>query len=169
MSEIKTNGIYGIEQWRKVVKAAGQQIIDNADRFIADGESVRSMEITIKGMNPFEIPVIEVKKDYNIPELSRSVSCEMIGYVAVYIDKERIYRVTEIGQNEVSGYISLTFADRGYIPRISRFKYHMVQLIYWQGDRIGATKEIITKGLKRRKNTLYLKISNMFMEKWNEM
>ena len=65
----KLNGIYGIEQWRKVVKAAGQQIIDNADRFIVDGESVRSMEITIKGMNPFEIPVIEVKKDYNITEL----------------------------------------------------------------------------------------------------
>ncbi len=77
MSEIKTNGIYGIEQWRKVVKAAGQQIIDNADRFIADGESVRSMEITIKGMNPFEIPVIEVKKDYNITNLYEIIKeCE---------------------------------------------------------------------------------------------
>ena len=77
MSEIKTNGIYGIEQWRKVVKAAGQQIIDNADRFIAEGESVRSMEITIKGMNPFEIPVIEVKKDYNITNLYEIIKeCE---------------------------------------------------------------------------------------------
>ena len=65
----KRNGIYGIEQWQKVVKAAGQQIIDNADRLVADGENVRSMEITIKGLNPFEIPVIEVKKDYNITEL----------------------------------------------------------------------------------------------------
>lgn len=65
----KRNGIYGIEQWREVVKAAGQQIIDNADRLVADGENVRSMEITIKGLNLFEIPVIEVKKDYNITEL----------------------------------------------------------------------------------------------------
>lgn len=65
----KLNGIYGIKQWRKVVKAAGQQIIDNADRLVADAENVRSMEITIKGINPFEIPVIEVKKDYNITEL----------------------------------------------------------------------------------------------------
>lgn len=70
----KLNGIYGVEQWRKAVKAAGQQIIDNADRFIADGESVRSMEITIKGMNPFEIPVIEVKKDYNITGLYEIVN-----------------------------------------------------------------------------------------------
>lgn len=69
MGTTKLNGIYGIKQWREVVKAAGQQIIDNADRLVADAENVRSMEITIKGMNPFEIPVIEVKKDYNITEL----------------------------------------------------------------------------------------------------
>ncbi len=69
MATTKLNGIYGIEQWRKVVKAAGQQIIDNADRLVTDGENVRSMEITIKGINAFEIPVIEVKKDYNITEL----------------------------------------------------------------------------------------------------
>ena len=66
---VRHNNINGIEQWRKVVIAAGQQIIDNADRFVADGENVRSVEITIKGLNPFEIPVIEVKKDYNITEL----------------------------------------------------------------------------------------------------
>lgn len=73
----KLNGIHGIEQWRKVVKAAGQQIIDNADRFVADGENVRSMEITIKGINLFEIPVIEVKKDYNITELYEIIKeCE---------------------------------------------------------------------------------------------
>ena len=65
----KTINIYGIEQWRKVVRAAGQQIIDNADRIIADGEGVRNVEITIKGLNNYEIPVIEVKKDYNIPDL----------------------------------------------------------------------------------------------------
>ena len=73
----KLNGIYGIEQWRKVVKAAGQQIIDNADLILADAENVRSMEITIKGMNPFEIPVIEVKKDYNITGLYEIIKeCE---------------------------------------------------------------------------------------------
>lgn len=77
MEITKLNGIYGIEQWRKVVKAAGQQIIDNADRFVADGESVRSMEITIKGINVFEVPVIEVKKDYNITGLYEIVKeCE---------------------------------------------------------------------------------------------
>ena len=90
-------------------------------------------------------------------------------YVAVYIDKERIYRVTEIGRDEVKGYISLTFNDRGYMPKISRFKYHKVQLIYWQDDKIGASYTIVTKGYKRRKNTLHLKISDMFMEKRNEM
>lgn len=63
------NNICGIEQWQKVVRAAGQQIIDNAERIIADGEGVRSVEITIKGLNYNEIPVIEVKKDYNITEL----------------------------------------------------------------------------------------------------
>lgn len=68
---VRQNNINGIEQWKKVVIAAGQQIIDNADRIIADGEGVRNVEITIKGINPFEIPVIEVKKDYNIPELMR--------------------------------------------------------------------------------------------------
>ena len=93
----------------------------------------------------------------------------MSGYVAVYIDGKRINRVTEIGRDEVSGYITLTFTDRGYMPRISRFKYHKVQLIYWHGDRIGASGTIITKGLKRRKKTLYLKISDMFMVKRNEM
>jgi len=73
----KLNGIYGIEQWRKVVKAAGQQIIDNADRFVADGEKVRSMEITIKGINSFEAPVIEVKKDYIITGLYEIIKeCE---------------------------------------------------------------------------------------------
>ena len=65
----KGNGIYGIESWRKIVRAAGQMIIDNADRIIADAEGVRNVEITVKGLNRFEIPTIEVKKDYNIPEL----------------------------------------------------------------------------------------------------
>ena len=68
------NGIYGIENWRKVVKAAGQQIIDNADRLVADAEGVRSMEITVKGINLFEIPSIEVKKEYNIPDLHTIIS-----------------------------------------------------------------------------------------------
>ena len=71
------NGIYGIENWRKVVKAAGQQIIDNADRLLADAEGVRSMEITIKGINLFEIPAIEVKKEYNIPDLHMIISENM--------------------------------------------------------------------------------------------
>ena len=76
-SIIKTNGIYGIEQWRKVVRAAGQQIIDNTDRIVADAESVRNIEITIKGLNLFEIPVIEVKKDYNIQNLAMVIEdCE---------------------------------------------------------------------------------------------
>lgn len=66
----KTNGIYGIEQWQKVVKAAGQQIIDNADRIVADAENVRNITITITGLNLYEMPTIEVKKDYNIPELT---------------------------------------------------------------------------------------------------
>ena len=61
--------IYGIKNWRDVIKAAGQQIIDNADTFLVEGESVRSMEISIKGISFDEIPVIEVKKDYNITEL----------------------------------------------------------------------------------------------------
>ena len=68
------NNINGIEQWQKVVRAAGQQIIDNAERIIADGEGVRSVEITIKGLNHFEIPVIEVKKDYNITEMVKIIS-----------------------------------------------------------------------------------------------
>lgn len=93
----------------------------------------------------------------------------MSGYVAVYIDEERINRVTEIGRDEISGYISLTFTDHGYMPRISRFKYHKLQLIYSDEDGcFKASHVYITKGLKRRKNTLYLKISNMFMEKRNE-
>ena len=65
----KGNGISGIESWRKIVRAAGQMIIDNADRIIAEGEGVRNVEITVKGLNHYEIPTIEVKKDYNIPEL----------------------------------------------------------------------------------------------------
>ena len=70
---VKGNDICGIEQWRKVVKAAGQMIIDNADRIIADAESVRNVEITVKGLNHYEIPVIEVKKDYIIPDLVRII------------------------------------------------------------------------------------------------
>lgn len=93
----------------------------------------------------------------------------MIGSVKVYIDEKPIYRVSEIGRDEVLGYISLTFADRGYIPRISRFKYHKVQLIYCCNGTIMASGKIITKGHKRRKNTLYLKISDKFMEKWYEV
>ena len=89
--------------------------------------------------------------------------------VTVYIDGKLLNRVLEIGRDDVSGYISLTFTDRKYIPRISRFKYHKVQLICWNGNGIKASSVVITKGLKRRKNTLYLKISNMFMEKRNEM
>lgn len=90
----------------------------------------------------------------------------MIGSVKVYIDEKPIYRVSEIGRAEESKYMSLTFADRGYMPRISRFKYHKVQLIYCCDGKIMASGKIITKGLKRRKNTLYLKISDKFMEKW---
>ena len=60
MATTKSNGIYGIEQWRKVVKAAGQQIIDNADRLLADGENVRSMEITIKRAAVFAIVLFDI-------------------------------------------------------------------------------------------------------------
>ena len=74
MATLKKNGIYGIENWRKVVRAAGQQIIDNADRLVADAEGVRSMEITVKGINLYEIPSIEVKKEYNIPDLHMIIS-----------------------------------------------------------------------------------------------
>ena len=69
----KGNNINGIEAWRKVVRAAGQQIIDNADRIVADSEGVRNVEITVKGMNYYEIPVIEVKKDYNITGLIKII------------------------------------------------------------------------------------------------
>lgn len=89
--------------------------------------------------------------------------------VTVHIDGKLLNWVLEIGRDDVSGYINLTFTDRKYIPRISRFKYHKVQLIYWSGNGIKASNEVITRGLKRRKNTLYLKISDMFMEKRNEM
>ncbi len=88
----------------------------------------------------------------------------MIGCVKVYIDEKPIYRVSEIGRVEESKYMSLTFADRGYIPRISRFKYHKVQLIYWCDGTIMASGKIITKGHKRRKNTLYLKVVKAMFE-----
>ena len=93
----------------------------------------------------------------------------MITRGTAYIDDKRLYMISEIGINEPLGYINLVFVDRGYIPRISRFKYHEVQLIYCSNGTIKASGKIITKGLKRRKNTLYLKISDMFMEKRNEM
>lgn len=89
--------------------------------------------------------------------------------VTVHIDGKLLNRVLEIERDDVSGYISLTFTNRKYIPRISRFKYHKVQLIYWSGDWIKASGVVITKGLKRRKNVLYLKISDKFMEKWYEV
>lgn len=60
-------GIFGIEKWKEVIKAAGQQIIDSADLIVE--ENVRTIEITIKGVSPYEIPVIEIKKEYNIQKL----------------------------------------------------------------------------------------------------
>ena len=94
----------------------------------------------------------------------------MITRGTAYIDDKRLYMISEIGINELLGYINLVFVDRGYIPRISRFKYHKLQLIYFDEDGCFKASHIyITKGLKRRKNTLYLKISDKFMEKWYEV
>lgn len=65
--------VYGIEAWIDVIRAAGEQISESAEEIVGDG-NVRSIEISIKGLNPYEIPVIEVTKDYNVMGLAKIIA-----------------------------------------------------------------------------------------------
>ena len=89
--------------------------------------------------------------------------------VVVYIDGKPINWVLSIGRDDISGDLILTFKSRKDIPKISRFRYHKVELKYVYKHELKVAYVVIIKGFKRRKNDLYLKISDLFMEKQNEM
>lgn len=60
---------FGVEGWRKAIKAAGQYIIDNADSIIAEGERCRGVNISLKGIEYGCLPVLAVEKEYNVLEM----------------------------------------------------------------------------------------------------
>ena len=61
--------IYTIENWHECIKAAGQYLIDNADKIIVKGERCRGVSITIKGVECGCIPILAIEKEYNVVEM----------------------------------------------------------------------------------------------------
>lgn len=61
--------IYTIENWNECIKAAGQYLIDNADKIIVKGERCRGVSITIKGIERGCIPILAIEKEYNVVEM----------------------------------------------------------------------------------------------------
>ena len=61
--------VYGIDEWRAVVKSAGQYLIDHADEFIADAEKARSVIVTLE-CTALEMPQLSVNKTYNVLEMA---------------------------------------------------------------------------------------------------
>lgn len=61
--------IYTIENWHECIKAAGQYLIDNADKIIVKGERCCAVSITIKGIERGCIPILAIEKEYNVIEM----------------------------------------------------------------------------------------------------
>ena len=61
--------VFGLNEWRECIKAAGQYIIDHAEEIITEGERTRAVNIAIKGIEKDCIPILEISKEYNILEM----------------------------------------------------------------------------------------------------
>lgn len=68
MAVVETR-VFGLNEWRECIKAAGQYIIDHADEIIKEGERTRAVNIAIKGIEVDCIPILEISKEYNIVEM----------------------------------------------------------------------------------------------------
>ena len=64
--------IAGIEEWRKILEAAGQYLIDNKDEILKEGERYCcAVNIQIKGIHPDELPVLAITKEYSLVDVWR--------------------------------------------------------------------------------------------------
>lgn len=68
MAVVETR-VFGLNEWRECIKAAGQYIIDHTDEIIKEGERTRAVNIAIKGIVKDCIPILEISKEYNILEM----------------------------------------------------------------------------------------------------
>lgn len=59
----------GLDGWRTLVKAAGQYLIDNADRIVENNDHCYAFNIRIQGSASDNIPTLSVEKEYNALEL----------------------------------------------------------------------------------------------------
>ena len=71
MARIVETEFWTLKEWRDAVKAAGQYMIDNADKIIAEGEKVKSVNITLKGIERASLPVLGIEKEYNVIEMMK--------------------------------------------------------------------------------------------------
>ena len=88
--------------------------------------------------------------------------------INVDIDDKPLLRVVSIDREK--DYLVFNFKERAYIPRLSRWKPHKVTFWLYVSD--GDDKklaEFITKGARKRKNSLYVKLDNRYMVKSYEM
>lgn len=69
MAKVVKTEFWTIKEWRESIKAAGQYMIDHADEIIKEGERVRAVNITLKGIEKGSCPILAVEKEYNVIEM----------------------------------------------------------------------------------------------------
>lgn len=69
MAKVVKTEFWTIKEWQESVKAAGQYLIDNADKIIVKGERCCGVSITIKGIERGCIPILAIEKEYNVVEM----------------------------------------------------------------------------------------------------
>lgn len=89
----------------------------------------------------------------------------MASYIMLYIDNKFMLGVESTYIDRVKGYLIINFRKK--LPHLSRWKPHIVT--FWLYISDGDNKklaEFMVKGIKKRKQSLYLKLDNSTMEKW---
>lgn len=69
MAKVVETEFWTIKEWQESIKAAGQYMIDHADEIIKEGECVRAVNITLKGIERCSCPILAVEKEYNVIEM----------------------------------------------------------------------------------------------------
>ena len=70
----KSEKFLSLEEWQECIRAAGQYLVDNADKILTEGERVYSLNIAIKDIEQFCIPRLEITKNYNMLEMVGKVN-----------------------------------------------------------------------------------------------
>lgn len=80
-----------------------------------------------------------------------------------YIDDKPTWHVDSVYEDDIKGCLEINFYKKA--PFVSWWRKHTVSVYFICGDEEKKVAEFITRGAKRWKNTLYLKILNEYMRK----